>query len=374
MIRVIGAGLAGATVAHVLRRAGCAVEVIEGEPTWGGQLRTPSAAGILYEPAGAHIFHTADERVWRFVTGQAEMLPYRHQVRTEAFDTVLSWPPQLGELQTLPQWPRIERELAARPARPSAENFESWCIGLMGETLYRELIDGYTRKQWGEDPRNLTAAWAPKRIELRSDDYRDLFRDPYQGWPVGGYTGLIDALLRDVPVVLGHRVTVDDWDDLCAGADAVVVTCALDEFFAGHLGRLPWRGVRLVSHYLPDVDHVLPCGVLNTPSILKPHTRAIETKWMSGQSGPGTVVSYEFPGADARHYPIDDVHGVNRGLARRYADELAALPGPPRYVAGRLATYSYIDMDQVIRQGINTARRLLDPHLSPGDLGADRLL
>ncbi len=358
-VRVIGAGLAGATVAHLLHVAGRAVEVVEGDPTWGGQLRTASAAGILYEPAGAHIFHTADAEVWRLVTGLVRFLPYRHTVRTEAFDRELSWPPQLSELRTLPRWPQIARELAARPARPDAANFESWCVGLLGETLYRELIEGYTRKQWGEDARNLAAGWAPKRIELRDDGYTDLFRDPHQGWPEGGYPRLVDALLRDVPVVMGRRVTVDDWDEVCAGADAVVVTCALDEFFAEHLGRLPWRGVRLVNHYLPGVEHALTCGVVNTPSPLRAHTRAIETKWMSGQTGPGTVVSYEYPGAPARHYPIDDVQGANRALARRYLEELAGLPGPPRYVAGRLATYTYIDMDQVVRQALNTARRIL---------------
>lgn len=358
-VRVVGAGLAGATVAYALVGANHNVEVIEGDPTWGGQLRTASANGILYEPTGAHIFHTADAQVWQLVTGLVEMRPYRHRVRAEVFGRVLSWPPQLSELQTLPQWAAVERELALRPPRPRADNFETWCVDLMGDTLYRAFVEGYTRKQWGDDPKNLSAVWAPKRIELRTDDYHDLFRDPYQGWPVGGYTRLVDALLARVPVVLGQRVTVADWDDLCRGADAVVLTCALDEFFAESLGRLPWRGVSLRSRYLPGVDHVLPCGVLNTPGPEHPYTRAIETKWMSGQSGPDTVVSYEYPGAAARHYPVDDVVGANRRLQQRYEKELASLPGPPRYTAGRLSTYSYIDMDQVIRQGLNAARRLL---------------
>lgn len=359
IIRVVGSGLAGATAAHLLTEAGCRVEVIDGEPTWGGQLRTASAGGILYEPTGAHIFHTADVEVWRLVTGLVEMLPYRHVVRTEVFGRTLSWPPQLSELRELAQWPVIARELAMRPPRPRAENFATWCIDLMGETLYREFIEGYTRKQWGEDPRNLTAAWAPKRIELRDDGYRDLFRDPYQGWPKDGYATLIDALLRRVPVTLGQRVTVSDWEQLCQGAAGVVLTCALDEFFEESLGRLPWRGVSLRSRYVPDVAHVLPCGVVNTPGLEHPYTRMVETKWMSGQSVPGTVVSYEFPGAPVRHYPVDDVAGANRKLQHRYEQELALLPGPPRYPLGRLATYAYLDMDQVIRQSMNTVRQIL---------------
>lgn len=358
-VRVVGGGLAGAATAHLLTTAGCSVEVVEGDATWGGQLRTASAAGILYEPAGAHIFHTADDEVWEFVTGLIGMRPYRHLVRTEVFGTTLSWPPQLSELQELAQWPQISHELEMRPEKPRADNFETWCIDLMGETLYRAFIEGYTRKQWGTSPSELSATWAPKRIELRDDDYRYLFRSPHQGWPEGGYTGLVDALLKPVSVTLGQKVSVVDWDDLCRGVDAVVLSCALDEFFAADLGPLPWRGVSLQSRYVPEAGHLLPCGVLNTPGPEVRHTRMIETKWMSGQTQRGTVVSYEYPGAPVRHYPVDDVLNANRQLQRRYEKELIALPGPPRYAVGRLATYTYIDMDQVIRQAMNTTRRIL---------------
>lgn len=359
LVRVVGGGLAGATIAYLLGRAGVRAEVIEAKSEWGGQLRTAEANGILYEPTGAHILHTADAEVWQLVTSLVEVARYRHVVRTEVFGTMLSWPPQLSELRRLPQWPTVERELADRPPTPDAANFETWCVGLMGETLYRELIEGYTRKQWGREPRELAAVWAPRRIELRDDDNPKMFRDPYEGWPIGGYRPLIDKLLRGQAVTLGQAVSVADWDELCRGADAVVLTCALDEFFGESLGPLAWRGVRLVSHYLPDREHELPCGVVNTPGVHRPYTRAIETKWMSGQTDPGTVVSYEYPGAPARHYPVDDVAGTNRELQRKYEGLLKGLDGPPRATAGRLATYTYIDMDQGIRQGMNVARRLL---------------
>jgi UDP-galactopyranose mutase len=358
-VRIVGAGLAGATVGYLLEQAGIQVELVEAQSEWGGQLRTGSAGGTFYEPTGAHIFHTSDDEVWHLVSGLVQMRPYRHVVRTEVFGSILSWPPQLDELRQLTHWPVVERELQLRPARPRGDNFETWCIDLMGETLYREFIESYTRKQWGRDPRELAAAWAPRRIELRDDGDPHLFRDKYQGWPVGGYRRLVDGLLRNVPVIMGQPVGVADWDVLCNGTDAVVLTCALDEFFEQSLRPLAWRGVRLVSHYLPGSDFELPCGVLNTPSADRPYTRVIETKWMSGQTEPGTVVSYEYPGADARHYPVDDVHGANRARQREYEALLAGLPGPIRRTAGRLATYTYIDMDQAIRQGMNVARSLL---------------
>jgi UDP-galactopyranose mutase len=359
LVRIVGAGLAGSTVAHVLARHGVRVEIVEGSLWSGGQLRGGEIGGVLYEPYGAHIFHTADEEVWKFVTGLVRFRPYRHRVRTHVFDQYLSWPPQLAELEDSGVWARVEKELSDLPAEPDNSNFEAWCLSIMGETLYRNYIEGYTRKQWGRHPSSLSARWAPKRIEIRSDGYTDLFRDPYQGWPVGGYQQLINALVLPAHLALGQQVTVDDWDDLAQGCDAVVLTCSLDDFFRHSRGPLEWRGVRLDFRYLPDVDAELPCGVVNEPGIDVPYTRRIETKWMSGQHLPGTVVGYEYPDTSYRYYPIDDLAASNQKLHAEYKALLAALPGPPRYTAGRLASYTYIDMDQTIRQALNVAGRIV---------------
>lgn len=352
-VLVVGSGLAAAAAAHAVTQAGVRVEVIERAQWWGGQLRTAQAAGISYEPHGAHIFHTRDRQVWDLVSGLVPMLDYRHRVLTEVQDRLLSWPPQVEELATLPQWPRIEAELARRPATPSRANFEEWTVDVMGPTLYEWFVRPYTVKQWGTDPRNLSAHWAPKRLELRTDGCRDLFRDPFQGWPAGGYTGLVDRLLEQVPVTMGVEVTAANWAEMTRGYQAVVLTSALDELFADALGPLPWRGVRLVHRWVPHVEHVLAAAVVNHPGEDQPYTRRIETKWMSGQSGAGTVVSEEIPGSDARHYPVDDAAGVNRALAARYVQLVGAELGDHVLVAGRLATYSYIDMDQAVRQGLN---------------------
>ncbi len=358
-VLVVGSGLAAAAAAYAVEQAGERVEVVEKQQWWGGQLRTAQAAGVSYEPHGAHIFHTRDEQVWRLVSSLVPMLGYRHRVLTEVADRLLSWPPQVEELRTLPQWPMIEAELARRPAAPSRANFEAWTLDVMGPTLYEWFVRPYTVKQWGADPRTLSAHWAPKRLELRTDGCRDLFRDPFQGWPAGGYTALVDRLLERVPVTMGVEVTAAGWAEATSGYRAVVLTCALDELFAEALGRLPWRGVRLVHRWVPGADHVLPAAVVNHPGLDQPYTRRIETKWMSGQTGPGTVVSEEIPGCDARHYPVDDAAGQNRALAARYAALVASELGDHVLLAGRLATYSYIDMDQAVRQGLNAGAAAL---------------
>lgn len=360
-VLVVGAGLTGAVAARTLKDAGHTVLVREAQHVWGGNIRGDQLNGIHYEPHGAHIFHSDSDDAIAVIKKHCKLMPYVHEVKTEAFDTTISWPPQTKELKRLPQWDKIEDELLKLPNEPDKANFETYAISIMGETLYRELIYGYTYKQWGTDPTNLSSSFAPKRIDLRSDGYTGLFRDKIQGWPRGGWVTIIDSLLFDVPVELNAPTIISDVEKFW---DAVIVTAPLDEFLG--LDPLPWRGVRLEHRYipLPEFDgtkmtnYVLPCGVVNKPGLDKPYTRRIETKHMSWQLAPASIVSFEYPGADARHYPIDDVKGDNRALANKYKRILTAQL-PNAIPAGRLAQYVYIDTDQAVLQGLHAASQAM---------------
>ncbi|MCU1603209.1 MAG: FAD-binding protein, partial [Frankiales bacterium] len=316
---IIGSGLTGATTARILLDAGIAVTVVEARTETGGQLRHASVNGVVYEPHGAHIFHTADEEVWQFVNGFLALNGYRHVVRTEVQGRELSWPPQLEELRELPEWPRIRDELERRPVAPRDTNFATWCTDLMGPTLYSWFVEPYSVKQWGCDPSVLSASFAPRRVDLREDGYRGLFRDPHQGFAPQGYGVLIDRLLAGADIALGAHVDVDTVERFLPHADArLLVTAPLDAYLRDVHGPLPWRGVRLESRYYPGADHVLSCGVVNHPGLDAAYTRRVETKWMTGQEIRGTVVSEEYPGTSDRHYPVDDAAGENRRLAATY--------------------------------------------------------
>jgi UDP-galactopyranose mutase len=216
---VVGAGWSGAVVARELHDAGVDVLVVERAEVVGGHSRAEVLNGVVYEPNGAHIFHTSNRRVAEYVQRFGMVRPYEHRVLTEVYlrddddePTLLSWPPQVEELKALPDWPLIERELAELPEQP---------------------------------------------------------------------------------------------------ADAVVVTAPLDDFL-GRPGELAWRGIRMVSRYVPtDTPDgtVTAAYVVNRPSERVPYTRTVETKHASGQQVGGTVVSEEHPGAPARHYPVPTVDG-----------------------------------------------------------------
>jgi UDP-galactopyranose mutase len=355
---VVGAGLTGLAAAHALTHRGHTAVVHERSFQLGGHARSEWIRGVPYEPHGAHILHTHDAEVWKLVTSLVEVLPYRHRVMTEIHHELFAWPPQLAELERLDEWPAIESELAARPPEPDATNFETWCVSLMGETLYGLFIADYTAKQWGRPPHELSASIGPKRVELRTDGCLDLFKDPYQGWPAQGYGALAEALAGPTEVFFGEAITIDVIPEIAPPGTPVIVTSALDEFLADRFGPLEWRGVRLTSRWLPDWSGMaLPAMVVNRPSLSVSHTRTIETKWVLGDAAPerGTMVMYEHPGAPAKHYPMPDAAGLNKRAQRRYLDALANYQRNPLIPAGRLANYTYINMDEAMRAGMNAA-------------------
>lgn len=355
---VIGSGLTGATAAWWLKKNGVDVVVMEKAAVTGGNIRGEQMSGVLYETCGAHIYHSGNIEANAIIQAHCKLLPYRHKVRTRVNDREVSWPPQVSELAELSEWTQIQKELESLPSEPDKKNFETYAVSIMGRTLYELFIYGYTKKQWDKEPHELSASFAPKRIDLRADGYLDLFRDPVQGWPHGGWITIIDSMLKNIPVELNRQQTADSFDP--ADWDAVVVTAPLDEFL--DLPPLEWRGVRLEHVWTPGVrGTILSAGVVNEPSESVPYTRRVETKHMSGQSGKieGTVVSYEYPGAPARHYPVDDVEGNNRRLANEYKEFLRKELGDHVIPAGRLASYVYIDTDQAISIGLHTARSIL---------------
>jgi UDP-galactopyranose mutase len=365
-IAVVGAGWAGAAAARRLHDAGVAVEVYEKAGVVGGHSRVEELEGVVYEPNGPHIFHTSDSGVAAFVHRFGLGRPYAHCPLTEIMidgeRRLFSWPLQFAELGALPQWRRIRSELDRRPAQPSQENFEAYCISLIGETLYRLFIYQYTVKQWDTDPRELAAHFAPKRIELRRDNDRRLFRDVWQYFPERGVNSIIEAVLAPVAVRLGAEIRLPDLrEHLHRQFDGVVCTSPLDSFAAGR-AKLAWRGIRSHAAFHPTDD---PRGTVTEGyTINRPHagvafTRSVETKHASGQQVRGSIVCEEFPNGEDRHYPVltaDDRNRRANESLKRFIREQSPIPV---WFCGRLANYQYINQDQAIRQGMDAAEDIL---------------
>jgi len=367
-VAVVGAGWAGASCARVLSDAGVGVEVFEAAPVVGGHSRVETLGGVVYEPNGAHIFHTSDPEVAGFVQRFGMRRPYTHCVLTEVFldedadePVLLSWPPQIDELRALPIWRSIERELSQLPPTPTGENFEAHVSSLMGPTLFRLFIDGYTRKQWGREPSALSASIAPRRVELRSDGYRRLFRDRWEFFQSGGVNTVIERVLSSSAVTCNAELGIEDLPSIGDDFSAVVLTAPLDVFL-GRPDLLEWRGITIRArlHQVDDSGATLtPAYVVNRPSLRVDYTRTVETKHASGQRVTATVVGEEFPSSRGRHYPVPTADGRFERINTDLQSEIAERSPLPVYFCGRLAEYVYINQDEAIRRGMNTAQRIL---------------
>ena len=357
---IVGSGLMGATFAHLATQAGKRCLVVERRQHTGGNIHCEQVAGINVHQYGAHILHTADERVWRFVNRLAPCNRYTNS-------PVANW---RGQLYNLPfnmntfarMWgvttpdearARIEEQRAEvrdRLQGREPQNLEEQALLLVGRDIFERLIKGYTEKQWGR-PCTQLPAFIIRRLPLRFTFDNNYFNDPWQGIPVGGYNRLTDALLAGVEVRTGidflqHR------DELLPLADKVLYTDAIDAWFDHHLGHLEYRTVRFETEVLDTCNHQ-GVAVMNYTDAQVPYTRIIEHKHFESfgadvEANPRTVVSREYstewmPGMEP-YYPVNDA--ANTALLADYQRLAAQQPGV--IFAGRLAEYKYYDMAPTI--------------------------
>ena len=365
---VVGAGLYGAVFARQAADAGKKVLVIDRRSHIGGNVYTEKVEGIDFHKYGAHIFHTNNEAVWRYVN------------RYVSFNRFTNSPVAnyKGELYSLPfnmytfnkMWGVVTPEQAQEKIETQRReagileprNLEEQAISLVGVDIYEKLIKGYTQKQWGRPCRELPS-FIIKRLPVRFTFDNNYFNALYQGIPMGGYTRLVENLLKGVEVRLNldyleHRQELD------ALADRVLYTGPIDAYFGYALGALEYRSVRF-EHELLDKPNFQGNAAVNYTDAETPYTRIIEHKWFTfgkdeeGKDLPKTIISREYssewhPG-DEPYYPVND--HKNSALYERYK----ALGQQEQKVlfGGRLGEYKYYDMDAVIAAALEAAGREL---------------
>ena len=355
---VVGAGFAGAVLAERLAsERDERVLVIDRRPhVAGNAFDHLDAAGVLVHRYGPHIFHTNSDAVFAHLSRFTRWRPYEHRVLGEVDGLRVPIPINLDTVNTLYGLDLTEDELeawfAAR-AEPVAEirTSEDVVVSRIGRELYEKFFRGYTRKQWALDPSELDRA-VTARVPVRSNRDDRYFTDTHQAMPADGYTAMFERML-DHPNITVRTST--DYADVLGRASfrRLVWTGPVDEFFGHRFGRLPYRSLRFRHETLPQ-ERFQPVGTVNFPQT-EEFTRVSEYKHLTGQVHPHTSVTYEYPTADGDpYYPIP--RPENQALYKRY--EALADATPDTWFVGRLATYRYLNMDQVVGQALATFARL----------------
>jgi UDP-galactopyranose mutase len=374
---IVGSGLYGLTVAErVANGLGRRVLVLERRSHLGGNAwseREPET-GIEVHRYGAHLFHTSNERVWRYVNQFTSFTGYQHRVFTIHQGQVYPLPINLATIgQFFGRYltPSEARELiadqAGELASADATNLEEKAISLIGRPLYEAFIAGYTAKQWQTDPRDLEADIIT-RLPVRYTFDNRYFADTYEGLPTDGYAAFLTRMASHP--LIDVRLETDFFEvrpDLPKGVP-LVFTGPLDRYFDYAEGPLAWRTLDFETEVLPVGDYQ-GTPVMNYADLDVPFTRIHEFRHFHPEREhpeDKTVIVREFSRAavpgDEPYYPVNAASDRARLQAyrQRAAGEEDVIFG------GRLGSYKYLDMHMAIASALTMVDNTLAPHLLQG--------
>jgi UDP-galactopyranose mutase len=355
---VIGAGFAGSVLAERLASTlGKKILIVDKRPHIGGNAFDHyNDEGVLVHKYGPHIFHTNSREVFSYLSRFTDWYPYQHRVRALVDGQLVPIPINLDTINALYGTSYTALEVGefyksmAEPRSPLRTS-EDVIVHQVGRDLYEKFFKNYTKKQWGLDPSELDAS-VTARVPVRTNRDDRYFTDTYQAMPRHGYTRMFERMLDhpNIKVLLNTNYREIEG---CILYDEVICTSPIDEYFDYRFGALPYRSLKFQFETL-DTPQVQPVAVVNYPNDHL-YTRVTEFKHLTGQSHPKTTRVYEYPQAEGDpYYPIP--RPENAALYRKYQELGQATPGV--HFVGRLGTYKYYNMDQVVAQSLSLCTKL----------------
>ena len=359
---VVGAGLYGAVFARQAKDNGKSVLVIDKRAHIGGNIYTEEIEGINVHKYGAHIFHTNNKEVWDYLNRyttfnrftNSPIANYKGEIYSLPFN-MYTFNKMWGVVTPEEAAQRIEEQVKAAGIK-KPNNLEEQAISLVGTDIYEKLIKGYTEKQWGRECKDLPA-FIIKRLPVRYSYDNNYFNALYQGIPVGGYSKMVERLLEGIEVRLceDYLAKKENYDKL---ARKIIYTGPIDAYFGYRLGALQYRSVRFETEIL-DMPNYQGNAVVNYTDKETPWTRIIEHKWFELGTQDKTVISREYSSewevGDEPYYPVNDEKNCELYIQYKKLSE-----GESDVIfGGRLGEYKYYDMDAVVAEALDCAKREL---------------
>lgn len=349
---IVGAGFAGSVLAERLANgSNKKVLICDKRPHIAGNAYDfYNDAGILIHKYGPHIFHTNSKEVFDYLGKFTEWREYQHRVLASVDGMLLPIPINLDTINKLYGLNLTAFEVEdffAKIAEP-VENIrtsEDVVVSKVGRELYQKFFRNYTRKQWGLDPSELDAS-VTARVPTRTNRDDRYFTDTYQAMPKYGFTRMFENMLDspNIKIMLNcdYREIVKE-----IPFKQMIYTGPVDSFFNYVYGKLPYRSLEF-KHETHDMEQFQNAPVVNYPNE-QAYTRITEFKYLTGQEHKKTSIVYEFPQAEGDpYYPIPrkenaEIYAKYKALADAREDV---------HFVGRLATYKYYNMDQIVAQSL----------------------
>jgi UDP-galactopyranose mutase len=372
---IVGAGFAGGVLAERLaRKADKRVLIVDRRNHIGGNAYDCyDDDGLLIHKYGPHIFHTNSSEVFDYLSQFTAWRPYQHRVLASVDGQLLPMPINLDTINRLYGTNMSSFEVEAFFAsvaekRNPIRTSEDVVVSRVGQDIYEKFFRNYTRKHWGIDASELDAS-VTSRVPVRTNRDDRYFSDMYQAMPLHGYTRMFERMLDHPNITILLNADYRAISDILPYRE-VVYTGPIDEYFDFCYGKLPYRSIRFQFETV-DVPIYQPAPVVNYPNDYA-YTRVTEFKYLTGQQHQKTSLVYEYPCAEGDpYYPVP--RPENAELYKRYKALADATPGV--HFVGRLGTYKYYNMDQVVAQALATFERMIGdrrpiPRRSEAQVGA----
>ena len=359
---IVGAGYAGSVLAERLAKAGKKVLIIDQRNHIGGNAYDYyNNDGILVHKYGPHIFHTNSKEVFEYLSQFTKWRQYEHKVLASVDGQLVPIPINLNTINQMYglnlSSDQVENFFKARAEKVDRiVTSEDVVVSKVGRELYEKFFRGYTRKQWDLDPSELDAS-VTARVPTRTNKDDRYFTDTYQAMPLYGYTKMFEKMLShpNIKIMLNtdYKEIVDS-----IPYKYMIYTGPVDAYFNYCYGKLPYRSLEFKFETV-ETEHFQPTGTVNYPNE-HPYTRITDFKYLTEQKHPKTTVVYEYPKAEGDpYYPVP--RPENAEIYKKYQQLTTAMTNT--YFVGRLATYKYYNMDQVVAQSLTLFKKLMQRQL-----------
>ena len=318
--------------------------------------------GILVHKYGPHIFHTNSKEVFDYLGNFTDWRPYEHHVLANVDGQLVPIPINQNTINALyglnlsqQQVQEFFNEKAEK--KDQILTSEDVVINSVGRELYEKFFKQYTIKQWALDPSELNAS-VTARVPTRTNKDNRYFTDTYQAMPLHGYTKMFQRLLNHPNI---HIMLNTDYKDVIDAVryKTLIYTGPIDAYYDFCFGKLPYRSINFKSQTIDSVNYQ-PTGTVNYP-MSQAYTRITEFKYLTGQKHEKTSIVFEYPTAEGDpYYPIP--RKENMDIYNKY--KTLAASEPDTLFTGRLATYKYYNMDQVVAQSLSLFKKIMQAQIN----------